>query len=218
MRKSGRTAFVAIFLAGFLLLQFSLIRSTRKTLADYREPVPGWSTHSLITDTGVSAAVDGDLSTFWADTGALQPDRRVPQRPEPYEGLYIMVSPGMTHLPGNRPVPDPITGIELFTGDDRGKGRPARIRISYFEQQLYHINHDYRFPDPPAFVFSRDVSLQPTSAGQKIPLSFPEIPPSTGFPDNVKQRWLRLEILELYGGGNRGAIREIRFLREGKAP
>jgi hypothetical protein len=157
--------------------------------------------------TNPEAAFDGDLSTFWSDTGGLD------------GSLYLMFSPGMTHRPGSIPEPDPIAGIELFTGDTEGLGRPARIRLSYFEQQLYQINHDYRFPDPPVLILSMEILLRDTEEGQSIALSLPFIPPSKGFPDQVKQRWIRLEILSLYGRGkneNRAAIREIRLIRREK--
>jgi len=228
MLRSGRVAFIAIFLTGFLIIQFALIQGTRQTLAAYREPFLGWSTHSMLTETRLEAVSDGDLTTFWSDSGRLDPgtgDSSKPAQPPSvhYEGLYIMLSPGMTHRPGRIPEADPIVGIELFTGDTAGLGRPSRIRLSYFEQQLYHINHDYKFPDPPVFVSSIDVPLRDTADGQRVALSLPTIAPSKGFPDQVKQRWMRIEVLGLYGTGinkneNRAALREVRFIRERGRP
>lgn len=228
MLRSGRVAFIAIYLAGFLIIQFALIQSSRQTLAAYREPFLGWSTHSMLIDTRLEAVSDGDLTTFWSDSGRLKPetgDSSKPEQPASFhcEGLYIVLSPGMTHRPGSIPEPDPIVGIELFTGDTAGLGRPSRIRLSYFEQQLYHINHDYKFPDPPVLVSSIDVPLRDTAEGQRVTLSLPAIVPSKGFPDQVKQRWICIEVLALYGGDlnrndNRVALREIRFIRERSWP
>lgn len=225
MLRSGRVAFIAIFLTGFLIIQFALIEGTRQTLAAYREPFLGWSTHSMLAETRLEAVSDGDLTTFWSDSGRLEPDTRKPPHAESpiYEGLYIMLSPGMTHRPGRNPEPDPIVGIELFTGDTAGRSRPSRIRLSYFEQQLYHINHDYKFPDPPVFVSAIDVPLRDTDDGQYVALSLPPIAPSEGFPDQVKQRWMRIEVFGLYDRGlnnqvNTAAFREIRFIRERSRP
>lgn len=225
MLRSGRLAFIAIFLTGFLIIQFALIQGTRQTLAAYREPFLGWSTHSMLAETRLEAVSDGDLTTFWSDSGRLEPGTHKPARPESpsYEGLYIMLSPGMTHRPGRIPEPDPVVGIELFTGDTAGRGRPSRIRLSYFEQQLYHINHDYKFPDPPVFVSSIDVPLRNTGDSQYVALSLLPIAPSKGFPDQVKQRWMRIEVLGLYDRDlnnqvNTAAFREIRFIRERSRP
>jgi len=218
-----RIAFIAIVLATTVSLQAVLISQSHKDLANYREPVLGWSTHSMILPVNIAAATDGDLSTFWTEQGILTVDKRNPPSPLPYSGLYLMIDVGMTHQPGKIPLPDPIKGIEILSCNTQATECPKEVRLSYFEQQLYQINHDYRFPDPPQFVFSKDILLENSMQPQFVSLNLPSINPSTGFPDQIKMRWLRIEIKSMYNsmpalaGIQTAAIREVTIIRTNTA-
>lgn len=215
------TVLTSGFLAVFLGVQAWLVRGVTEEMNEYQEPPPvAVSTHSLLyPEMNPEAAFDGDAKTFWWDRGEMGPDGRTPPMLLPYEKLYLLFSAGSTHVAGLPPRPAPLLAIGVRTGAggaaSREYARPRRIRLSYFEQQLYEINQDYRFPDQPVFVTAKEFLLEDRPGEQLLPLDFlPQPRPSRGFPDQVKERWFRLEILEVYQGtGKSGtAISEVRLI------
>lgn len=208
-----RFSIIFVFLFAFLILQSILIVDARSAIQNYKEPILAWSTHSAIANTNPTAVLDGKTDTFWADQGNLTFDTRVPVLSTPYDGLWLMVSSGATHNPGKIPVPINLNTIQIKAGPNQFS-RPKRIRISYFEQQLFHINHDYKFPDQPIFVSAKDIEMKNSDEWQSFSLDFVTKPlPSIGFPNNVKQRWFRFEIVDIYQQNQKPtAISEIRFI------
>ncbi|MBW7857888.1 MAG: hypothetical protein H3C43_06290 [Leptonema sp. (in: Bacteria)] len=159
--------------------------------------------------------LDKNTETFWADQGNLTVDNREPVLATPYDGLWLMISPGATHTAGKIPIPKNLVSIEIMQGPSQ-MSRPKRIRISYFEQKLYQINHDYKFPDQPEFVSAKDIELTDSNQWQSFSLDIvPKALPSSGFPNNVKQRWFRFEVVDIYKRkGKAIAISEIRFVQQ----
>lgn len=209
------------FLAAFFAVQGWLLARATHTVATVREPIFASSTHSLLyPETGPASALDGHAETFWWDSGRLVADPRLPTVLLPYEGLYLTFQAGLTHRPGRPPQPLHLSQLGIRAGAPgalrQEYARPRRIRLSYFEQQLYHINHDYRFPDQPVFVAGREFSLADSADEQLLSLAFvPQPRESSGFPDQVKARWFRIEILDVFAGSRPDvAIREVRAIAD----
>jgi hypothetical protein len=89
----------------------------------------------------------------------------------------------------------------IYLSEEDHKNRiPKRIRLILYQQQLYHINKDYRFPDQPVYTHEIILNLEKKIGWQFWNLqAFNEyIKVSNGFPENIKQRWLKIIIEDTY--------------------
>lgn len=220
VEKTG-VVLTASFLAAFLFVQAWLLFGAERTVTTFGDPIFANSTHSILfPEIRPEAAVDGDPRTFWFDRGLPGADARRPVVLIPYDGLYLTFHAGLTHRPGRTPEPLKLYRLGILAGAPDGQrreyARPSRIRLSYFEQPLYQINHDYRFPDLPVFVAARDFTLTDSPEEQWLSLDFvPAPPPSAGFPDQVRARWFRMEVLATFPGERPDvAVRELRTIAE----
>ncbi|MFN3604193.1 MAG: hypothetical protein ACK4UJ_05755 [Leptonema sp. (in: bacteria)] len=85
-----------------------------------------------------------------------------------------------------------------FNEEDLKFHIPKKVVLIFYEQKLYHINKDYRFPDQPVKSFVFTVLIEKKLGWQKFTLPKRKILKSGGFPENIYQRWVKLIIEEIH--------------------
>ena len=141
-----------------------------------------------------SAATNADAGRPWSWT---------PGQP------FVQLQVGLTHSPDRPPQPNPLRSMRIWSGDGSTpeafakSGRPKTIRLIFFRQQVVDLDREYRLPEEPIFWQERVVRLRDRSDAQRVDLGFlEEAPESPGFPREVREIWLRLEILDYYPGND----------------
>lgn len=122
---------------------------------------------------------------------------------------FVQLQVGLTHSPDRPPRPNPLRALRIWSGDQSGKdtfrksARPKTVRLVFFRQQVVDLDREYRLPEEPVFWRERTVRLKDRSGPQRVDLDWLEEPPeSPGFPREVQEIWLRIEILDYYPGGD----------------
>lgn len=120
------------------------------------------------------------------------------------ERAFVQLQVGLTHSPARPPRPNPLIAMRVWSGDQTdyySSARPKTLRLVFFHQQLVDLDREYRLPEEPIFWQERTVRLADRQVAQRVDLGFLEDPPeSPGFPREVQQIWLRIEILDFYPG------------------
>lgn len=115
-------------------------------------------------------------------------------------GFVIQISP--THIMyKNPPEKNVLSRFGVYISKrDLEYNIPKKIKLQLYEQQLYHINRDYRFPDQPTYSDEIELTVQKKEGWQfwDIQKFNNTIKDSNGFPEHIKQRWLKIIIEELY--------------------
>ncbi|GIX40654.1 MAG: hypothetical protein KatS3mg129_0387 [Leptospiraceae bacterium] len=128
-------------------------------------------------------------------------------------GFIWQVSP--SHIMyKNPPEKNPFYEFGLFLSkEDLKHNVPKKIRLMLYEQQLYHINKDYRFPDQPVYVNEIIIYVQKKEGWQfwNINNFNQTIKESTGFPENIKQRWFKIIIEDIYDNNSYLSISEFYY-------
>jgi len=77
---------------------------------------------------------------------------------------------------------------------------PKKIRLMLYQQKLYHINRDYRFPDQPVYEKEVELYVKNQKGWQywNIEEFNVNLKESKQFPDNVYQRWFKIVIEDVY--------------------
>ena len=178
-----------------------------------------------------SRLIDGDPATALPDLNA--PARRTVNTPRPGSDSpawpwsvavpFVQLQVGLTHAPGRPPIPNALRAMRLWTGNQsspeayRQSARPRTVRLIFFRQQVVDLDREYRLPETPVFWRETTVRLVDRPGMQRVFLDFLDEPPeSPGFPREVQQIWLRMEILDSYPGSvaatrDHIAFSEIRF-------
>ncbi|MEQ9363859.1 MAG: hypothetical protein RIF32_06440 [Leptospirales bacterium] len=143
-------------------------------------------------------------------TGApsIPPESEAPRAWPWFPGRpFVQLQVGLTHSPDRPPRPNPLRAMRIWPGDQasgrsfQNSARPRILRLIFFRQQVVDLDREYRLPEEPIFWEERTIRLKDRPGPQRIDLSWLAEPPeSPGFPREVQEIWLRLEILDAYPG------------------
>ncbi len=187
--------------------------------------------------------IDGDPSTAVPDLNAparrsSDPSRRSSDNSPPGTGpadgapwpwnpavMFVQLQAGLSHFPARPPEPHPLRSIRIWSGnqaspeDFRRHARPRRVRLIYFRQQVVDFDREYRLAGEPVYAGEEVVTLADRMGAQDFPATALAPPqPSERFPHNVRQLWLRLEVLDFYPGtgvtSDAVALSEVAVIRE----
>lgn len=167
--------------------------------ADPRQPPP-------------DVLVDGDPATgLWnlrppaRPRPSIAPDPRA--WPFPGDRPFIQLEGPLSHHAGLPPETNRLNALLLWPGYQRSRadfqanGRPRTLRLVFFRQAQVDFDREYRYPDPPAYWSEVRARLPDFYGPVRVSLaSLPEPEASPGFPVNVYQIWLRIEIEDAYPG------------------
>lgn len=127
--------------------------------------------------------------------------------------IVIELSP--THHMGYfPPKPNPLEEFWIYLrNEDLNSNIPMKLQLVFYEQKLYQINKEYRFPDQPIKVYEFPVMIQNQVGWQKFKLPERFIPPSQGFSEHIYQRWVKIIVKEVYkkNKSNKISISEMFF-------
>ena len=140
---------------------------------------------------------------------------------------FIMFPLGLSHFPGNPPRRNPLRSMRIWSGDQSDSdsfaryARPRTIQLIFYLQKIVDFDREYRLQEAPVYWTRREFKLEDSGGEQTVPLAFLDfnarIPESTGFPDNIYAVWVRMDILDYYGGSEYDrniAVSEISFERD----
>jgi len=159
-----------------------------------------------------AALIDQKKDTFWSDGPVLSSvaTKKNLSKKEalPPEGMiYLHLELGLTHFPGNPPIPNPLKEITIISGAGiteeayQAYARPRTIRLIFFRQKVVDVDRTLEFPGLPVYTGELTVTLKDSKEIQTIHVeSLPPIPDSKGFPYNISVYWMRMEILDVYKG------------------
>ncbi len=120
---------------------------------------------------------------------------------KPYECAYVwQISPShvMMKFP---PEKNPLRRFGIYLSENDLKYKiPKKIRLILYQQKLYHINRDYRFPDQPIYEKEILLNIENKKGWQywKIEEFNDDLKESKHFPINVYQRWFKIVIEDVY--------------------
>ncbi len=225
--SSRERFFLSLLLSGAIaVVSVRLGLSAHHSWQEHASPPRVMLAHSLFYFNGSSPynAMDGVLSTAWYENFTpvdLSPSKAPPISSPPLAGSYLQGSLALTYFPGEKPIPNPIRSLVIWTSDPAtGKspyGRPARIRLIVFGQDQVDADREYRLPGKPLFLGSTLITLPDLPGPFRIPLDFlPPMAPMDQFPHGLQELWYRIEIESIYGNGSNDnvAIYEVDFHQE----
>jgi len=132
---------------------------------------------------------------------------------------FLQFEAGLTHSPGTPPVRNRFDSLLIHSGNRQSDrswgdyGRPKRIRLLCFREQIVDMDREYRYPEHPVLIAQKQITLPDQFAPVSLPLDFlPIAPESERFPLHVGRIWFRIEIESIYPGKRhpkRFAIGEI---------
>lgn len=141
--------------------------------------------------------------------------------PFPGDRAFIQLEGPLSHHAGSPPETNRLNELVLWPGlqssraDFQAYGRPRTLRLIFFRQAQVDFDREYRYPDPPVFWREVRARLPDFYGPVRISLAaLPEPEASPGFPANVSQIWLRIEIEDAYPGQSAPAsiaLSEIAF-------
>lgn len=141
--------------------------------------------------------------------------------PFPGDRPFIQFEGPLSHHAGSPPETNRLNELVLWPGLQSSRanfqayGRPRTIRLIFFRQAQVDFDREYRYPDPPAYWRELRARLPDFYGPVRISLAaLPEPEASPGFPANVSQIWLRIEIEDAYPGQSAPAsigLSEIAF-------
>jgi hypothetical protein len=99
------------------------------------------------------------------------------------------------------PKKNPLRRFGIYLSEDDLKYKiPKKIRLILYQQKLYHINRDYRFPDQP--IYEKEILLHVENKKGWQYWNIEEfndnLEESKQFPENVYQRWFKIVVEDVY--------------------
>lgn len=133
---------------------------------------------------------------------------------KPVETAFVVELSPTHHMGYYPPKSNPIDEFWIYLRrEDFKYNVPKKILLVFYEQKLYQINHEYRFPDQPKKVYEFPIHIENQTGWQRFKLPERVIPPSKGFSENIYQRWVKIIVKEIYKNNqlNKISISEMFF-------
>lgn len=210
--------FYFLFILYFVLIYFFPIRSYFKIDSIYYFDKPiRYSTYSFFTkEVQLDYCFDKNFQTSCYEFYTQDPIKEQPKELKiyPKETAFVLELSPTHHMGFYPPKINPLLEFWIYLSkEDLKYNIPKEILIVFYEQKLYQINKDYRFPDQPIKKKEILISIKNQEGWQKFRLPEEEILESNGFSENIYQRWVKIIIKEIYKNNktNKISISEIFF-------
>lgn len=210
--------FYSLFILYFGLIFFFPIRSYHKIKNIYYFDKPIWySRFSFFTkEVNLEHCFDKNLETscyeFYSQNLIKAQPKELKISPE--ETAFVLELSPTHHMGFYPPKINPLLEFWVYLSkEDLKYNIPKEILLIFYEQKLYQINRDYRFPDQPIKKREILISIKNQEGWQKFKLPQEEILESKGLFENIYQRWVKIIIKEIYKNNitNRISISELFF-------
>ncbi len=189
-----------------------------KHINNFRKPVFYSSFSFLFPELDLYKCFDKNLQTSCSEFVIHNQYYSFSEQPEELKILPGEIAIVREVSPSHRlntfpPEKNPIIDFRIyFNEEDLKNAIPKKIRLVFYEQKLYHINNDFRFPDQPEKIQQIELKIQKKSGWQIFQLPPFKIEDSFVFPKNMNQRWAKIIIDEVYPSDSRKiSIGEIYF-------
>jgi len=197
-----RTGILLIFLFFFLMLPIRAYFTVKNM--DFLDKAVFYSTNSFLfeEESKTEQCIDKKITTSCFE---ICPDGSSIKENvlfiKPNECAFVwQISP--SHVMSKfSPEKNPLRRFGIYLSEDDLKYKiPKKIRLILYQQKLYHINRDYRFPDQP--IYEKEILLHVENKKGWQYWNIEEfndnLEESKQFPENVYQRWFKIVVEDVY--------------------